>query len=102
MSGSLREASKNTVALRAFEGEGFVLFEGLGALPHFNPDLDVAPFPLSVLEWRAALQGAEAVVNLSPTSHHGHESLVETLTVMMAGVSSFACVAEAVDYLCQI
>lgn len=137
MSGSLREASKNTVALRAFEGEGFVLFEGLGALPHFNPDLDLAPFPAAVLEWRAALQGAEAVVisspeyahgvpgvlknaldwvvgsgelvgkpvavvNLSPMSHHGHDSLVETLTVMMARVGSFTRVSEAVDYLCQI
>ena len=46
VSGSLRAASSNTALLRtaralAPENVEVVLYEGLAALPHFNPDLDI-------------------------------------------------------------
>src|SRR5262245_30845557 len=47
-----------------------VPFEGLGALPWFNPDLDEGEAPPAVREWRRALASADAVLFASP--EYGH------------------------------
>lgn len=75
ISGSLRAASSNTTLLRAAASlapEGVVVeqFEGLGDLPHFNPDLEDAPIP-AVLDWRARLKAADGVLISSPEYAHG-------------------------------
>ena len=54
LSGSLRRVSSNTAALKvawqlAPPTLELELYEGLGALPLFNPDDDVEPLPASVL-----------------------------------------------------
>jgi NAD(P)H-dependent FMN reductase len=75
VTGSLRAASYNTLALRAAalvapSGVQVRVFDGIGALPLFNPDLDDAPLA-PVAAWRAALDAADAVLVASPEYAHG-------------------------------
>jgi NAD(P)H-dependent FMN reductase len=76
ISGSLRAASSNTALLRAARTVApaaveVVLYEGLGEIPPFNPDLDgEEPHP-AVADWRARLREADAVVISSPEYAHG-------------------------------
>jgi len=68
VSGSLRTGSTNTEALRAIAGArpSDVLYDGIGALPHFDPDLDVDPVPPAVAELRAAIATADGVLFCTP------------------------------------
>jgi chromate reductase len=71
VSGSLRRGSTNAAALDAIaqsdvRGVRFRRFDGLGALPHFNPDDDVDPLPAAVAELRAAIAESDAVVFCTP------------------------------------
>jgi NAD(P)H-dependent FMN reductase len=75
ISGSLRAASTNTSLLRAAAelvpaGVVIDLYEGLGQLPLFNPDLDVAMLP-AVQTWQRAVAQAHAIVIASPEYAHG-------------------------------
>jgi chromate reductase, NAD(P)H dehydrogenase (quinone) len=73
ISGSLRAESTNAAALRtaaALAGDRFeaVLYDGMGSLPHFNPDDDAegaTPHP-AVAELRQAIAGADAVLICTP------------------------------------
>ena len=74
ISGSLRTLSTNMELLKAAalmvpEGVEFVIFEGIGQLPHFNPDDEVGP--QSVADYRAQLISADAVLICSPEYAHG-------------------------------
>lgn len=73
--GSLQAKSGNLELLRQAlaappEGMEVVLFQGLGALPHFNPDLEEGPVPEAVEAWRRALRESDAVLIASP--EYGH------------------------------
>lgn len=78
LNGSLRAASSNAALLRAVgrvlpRDVEFVLCSAIGALPHFNPDLDEEgsePPPI-VAELRELLIGADAIVISSPEYAHG-------------------------------
>jgi chromate reductase, NAD(P)H dehydrogenase (quinone) len=75
ISGSLRRESSNTAILKAAQQLApthleIVLFEGLGGLAHFNPDLELEP-PTSVLEFQQLLQSSSAVIISSPEYAHG-------------------------------
>jgi len=69
--GSTRAGSTNSAALHAalelvpdeVETE---LHERLADLPHFNPDADHDPLPPAVVELRAAIERADAVVFCTP------------------------------------
>lgn len=78
ISGSLRTGSSNAALLRAAAlvsppGVDVILYEGLGELPHFNPDLDTEGTepPPSVRALRELLLGADAVLISSPEYAHG-------------------------------
>ena len=78
ISGSLRARSSNRALLRAAAeltppGMLWELYEGLGDLPHFNPDLDVDGLlpPPAVAELRALLIAADGWVISSPEYAHG-------------------------------
>lgn len=43
-----------------------VLYEGLGDLPHFTPDLDNEASPAPVVRWRELLQSADGVIICTP------------------------------------
>lgn len=71
VSGSLRRGSTNTALLRtaetvAPEGIAAILYDGLGRLPHFDPDLDRSPLPAAVADLRAAVHDAGAVLFCTP------------------------------------
>ena len=78
ISGSLRAESSNAALLRAAarvapSGVEVVAYEGMGELPHFNPDLDAedAEPPARVRELRELLIGAYAILISSPEYAHG-------------------------------
>ena len=67
VSGSLRARSTNTAALRtvaqvAPAGVTTTIYDGLAALPHFNPDDDHDPLATAVAQLRAAVHAADAVL----------------------------------------
>ncbi|HKE79449.1 MAG TPA: NADPH-dependent FMN reductase, partial [Solirubrobacteraceae bacterium] len=73
MSGSLRAASTNTAVLRtaaavADGGVKTTLYEGMGDLPHFNPDDDRegGPVHAAVAQLRAAVASADALLLCTP------------------------------------
>ena len=77
VSGSLRAGSSNAALLRAAaavaSAHTFDLYDGLGTLPPFNPDLDgegMTP-PPAVAELRARWNAAAAVLVCSPEYAHG-------------------------------
>ena len=78
ISGSLRARSSNTELLRAAAlvanpSWTFDFYDGLGALPHFNPDLDFegATPPAAVADLRARIAAADALLICSPEYAHG-------------------------------
>jgi chromate reductase len=76
ISGSLRAVSSNTSLLRAAQLLArppviIEMFEGLGGLPHFNPDLDVEPFPAAVVDLRARIKAADGLLISSPEYARG-------------------------------
>jgi chromate reductase len=76
ISGSLRAASTNTTLLKAAaavapEDVSLQIYDGLGDLPHFNPDLDKDPPPASVDEFRFHLRKSTGVIISTPEYAHG-------------------------------
>ncbi len=76
LSGSLRAASTNSALLRAAAKAArpsvvLTLFDGLGALPIFNPDLEHGTAPQVVLDLRRAVHEANGVVIACPEYAHG-------------------------------
>ncbi len=76
ISGSLRTKSSNILLLQAAarlapEGMSVALYQGLGELPHFNPDLDGELLPEKVKELRALLAAVDGVLISSPEYAHG-------------------------------
>jgi chromate reductase, NAD(P)H dehydrogenase (quinone) len=76
ISGSLRATSSNAAIVRAaarLAPSGVVIetYEGLAELPHFSPDLDVAPLPGPVAALRAAVGRCDALMIATPEYAHG-------------------------------
>jgi chromate reductase len=75
MSGSLRKESINSAICRAAarlapEPLRVCVYDGLGALPLFNPDLEASP-PAVVRDFRTAVGSARALLIASPEYAHG-------------------------------
>ncbi len=73
--GSLQRQSTNLELLHraasiAPEGIDVVIYSSLRGLPHFDPDVDNAGAPASVIEWRRTLRDSDAVLIASP--EYGH------------------------------
>jgi chromate reductase len=71
ISGSVRLGSVNaavlaTAATLVPAGARAVVYDGLGTLPMFNPDLDADPLPAPVVALRAAIDDAAAVLISTP------------------------------------
>lgn len=74
--GSLRATSSNAALLRAARsvapaGTKVTLYDGLGELPHFSPDLDVDPVPAAVASLRNQVGAVDALAISSPEYAHG-------------------------------
>lgn len=75
VSGSVRASSINAAFLRAVaqvmpDDVQVTQYQGLDALPVFNPDLDDAP-PERAAQWRALVAEADALLIASPEYAHG-------------------------------
>jgi chromate reductase, NAD(P)H dehydrogenase (quinone) len=75
ISGSLRAASINSALLRAAQrvappGVELTIFQGVGDLPLFNPDLE-ASLPAPVLALHTAVAASDALLIASPEYAHG-------------------------------
>jgi chromate reductase, NAD(P)H dehydrogenase (quinone) len=76
ISGSLRASSSNTALLQAAAvlappGVEVTLYDRLGDLPQFNPDIDGELVSTSVKDLRSRLQAADGVVFSVPEYAHG-------------------------------
>jgi NAD(P)H-dependent FMN reductase len=76
MSGSLQATSSNATLLRvaqsvAPQGVGVVIYDGLEAIPPFNPDHDGNPGPPAVADLRAQVASADGVLIASPEYAYG-------------------------------
>src|SRR5690349_21363282 len=94
ISGSLREGSSNTAVLQAAAalaplGVEIILYDGLGRLPHFNPDLDGENAVAPVAEWRARLQSADGVLISSPEYAHGVPGSLKNALDWVVGSGEF-------------
>ena len=97
ISGSLRSVSKNTVLLRAVSslapnGVDITLYERMGDIPLFNPDLedlDHGEAPGPVLDLRAQLQAAAGVFICSPEYAHGVSGVLKNALDWLVGSGEF-------------
>jgi chromate reductase, NAD(P)H dehydrogenase (quinone) len=76
ISGSLRSSSSNTNILRALvdlapKDTTIEIYEGIGNLPHFNPEIDDERELISVQDWRIQLKQADAIIFCTPEYAHG-------------------------------
>jgi chromate reductase, NAD(P)H dehydrogenase (quinone) len=76
ISGSLRASSSNTNILRVLanlapKNVSIEIYEGIGNLPYFNPEIDDNRELISVQDWRSQLQQADAIIFCTPEYAHG-------------------------------
>jgi chromate reductase, NAD(P)H dehydrogenase (quinone) len=76
ISGSLRSSSSNTNILRALvnlapKNITIEIYESIGNLPHFNPEIDDDRVLFSVQDWRSQIQQADVVIFCTPEYAHG-------------------------------
>ncbi len=96
LSGSLRSQSSNTAILQAARtlappGVEIEVFDNLGVLPHFNPDLDEgAVVPQSVAQFRALVAAADALIISSPEYAHGVPGTLKNALDWLVGDTQFA------------
>jgi NAD(P)H-dependent FMN reductase len=94
ISGSLRAASSNSAVLRvaarvAPEDIEVTIYDGIGSLPYFNPDLDREfddpLLPATVRELRAAIASSDAVLISSPEYAHGVPGVLKNALDWLVG-----------------
>ncbi|MFA7349932.1 MAG: NADPH-dependent FMN reductase [Methylotenera sp.] len=93
LSGSLRASSSNTALLRAVarlapSDMAVELFDSLGLLPLFNPDLEVTS-PSSVAYLRERIMSADALIIASPEYAHGMTGVMKNALDWMVGCEAF-------------
>jgi chromate reductase, NAD(P)H dehydrogenase (quinone) len=76
ISGSLRLNSSNMKILRALTNFAandveIEIYNGIGNLPHFNPEIDQDDALASVTEWRDRLKKSDAIIICTPEYAHG-------------------------------
>jgi chromate reductase, NAD(P)H dehydrogenase (quinone) len=93
ISGSLRRASLNSALLRAVARIApnrieVVLYNGLGELPLFNPDIESTQ-PAPVAELREQILASEALLIASPEYAHGVTGVIKNALDWMVGNETF-------------
>lgn len=101
ISGSLRAASSNTQALRALAALApasveVEIYDRIGDLPHFNPDLDGEAPIAAVADFRAALAGADGIILSSPEYAHGVPGVLKNALDWVVGSGEFAGMPVAI------
>jgi chromate reductase len=93
ISGSLRAASLNSALLRAARrlapaGIDITLYDGMGTLPLFNPDL-LESDPPAVAQLRAAVIDSAALLIASPEYAHGITGVMKNALDWLVGCEAF-------------
>jgi chromate reductase, NAD(P)H dehydrogenase (quinone) len=94
ISGSLRASSSNTALLQAAaelapQDVEVILYDALGDLPHFNPDLEGATMSPAVSVWRSKLREADGVVFSIPEYAHGVPGVLKNSLDWLVGSGEF-------------
>jgi len=94
ISGSLRASSSNTALLEAAAELAppdveVVRYDGLGDLPHCNPDLEAAAGSPAVSAWRSRLRDADGVVFSVPEYAHGVPGVLKNGLDWVVGSGEF-------------
>lgn len=94
LSGSLRRRSANTAVLQAAQilapaGLELVLYDGLAALPPFNPDVELAAVPPEARVLREAVGQADALLIACPEYAHGVPGVFKNLLDWLVGSLEF-------------
>jgi chromate reductase, NAD(P)H dehydrogenase (quinone) len=95
LSGSLRAKSSNKSLLQAMialapANVSITLFDGLGELPYFNPDLDTeTDLPPTAREFRTLIGQMDAVVICSPEYAHGIPGVLKNALDWLVGSLEF-------------
>lgn len=94
LSGSLRAASLNTTALRALqqlapEGVAVALYEGVGSLPPFNPDVEMSALPEIAAALRRQVSAADGLVIACPEYAHGIPGAFKNALDWLVGMTDF-------------
>lgn len=76
ISGSLKSSSTNTTILRSLIATApdrlqISIYESIGNLPHFNPELDGDRSIDAVRDWRDCLRSADGIIFCTPEYAHG-------------------------------
>jgi len=92
--GSLRRVSSNRAALEAARQLApasleLAMYDGLAALPLFNPDDERDPLPASVLSLRGAVGQADALLIACPEYAHGVPGAFKNLLDWLVGSLEF-------------
>lgn len=93
ISGSLRTASLNSAVLRAMarlapDDIAIRLFDGMGNLPLFNPDIEASdPAPVAAL--REQIMSADALLIASPEYAHGITGVMKNALDWMVSCEAF-------------
>ena len=93
LSGSLRHSSSNTALLQAAanlapEGVEITVYQSLGDLPHFNPDLSEADLP-NVTDFIARVRAADGLLISSPEYAHGVPGVLKNALDWLVGGDAF-------------
>jgi len=94
ISGSLRAKSINTAVLLTAQSLApadltVTIYLGLGALPHFNPDLDTTTPPATDVALRAAVDSADALLICAPEYAHGVPGTLKNALDWLVSYPSF-------------
>jgi chromate reductase, NAD(P)H dehydrogenase (quinone) len=94
ISGSLRAGSSNTAALRAAArlapaGVEVILFDGIAALPFFNPDLDGEEVPPPVGAMRVLIGRVDGLLISSPEYARGVAGVLKNALDWLVGSHEF-------------
>ncbi|MEW9623101.1 NADPH-dependent FMN reductase [Rhodanobacter geophilus] len=92
--GSLRRVSSNRAALQAARQLApasleLAMYDGLAALPPFNPDDEAGPLPAPVLALREAVGQADALLAACPEYAHGVPGAFKNLLDWLVGSLEF-------------
>ena len=93
--GSLQRQSSNLrllveMSLRVPEGVELTIFDGIGRIPLFNPDLlNEPPLPEPVQAWKAALSASNAVLIASPEYGHSLPGALKNAIDWVIGSGEF-------------
>ena len=93
ISGSLRQASSNTALLQAAialapKNVELRLYEGLGHLPHFTPDMEPTE-PSSVTDLRAQIRWSDGLLISTPEYAHGVPGVLKNALDWLVSGSEF-------------